>query len=463
MRFSIHSKLSLVLIGFAACLLVATLFLVRWSFLSGFGDYIDGLEQRRLESLARDVGPLFDSGVWPGDIDERFRKLSVKRRPRRGPPPHARGERPRKPRPRGGPRRRSSPHPTALFDEAGQQIAGAKLTDVEHISVPVIVDDFVIGYVRSSPDRNVRGALEDAFSERQFQTSIVIGLIAIALAILLAAVVANRLISPLRRIMQAVSKLSSGDYEVSLDDKRNDELGQLISAVNTLARTLNETRSSRQRMFADISHELRTPLTVLTGELEALEDGIRPFDQNSLSSLSKEADRLKHLIDDLYALSVADVGALRYQFEKCELGGLVESAITTIENHDLDFEVSIEVERIEIDADHRRLDQLFRNLMSNAFAYTDAPGEIQIAVRQIDERAVVTISDSAPGVPDGAYENLFEPLYRVEESRNRRDGGAGLGLAICTQIVEAHHGSITAEPSPLGGLLVTVSLPMDLS
>ena len=110
------------------------------------------------------------------------------------------------------------------------------------------------------------------------------------------------------------------------------------------------------------------------------------------------------------------------------------------------------------DAD--RLRQMFRNLLENSARYTDRGGRVRVAARREGERVIVEFDDSAPGVPPEALPQLFERFYRVEGSRSRANGGSGLGLAICRSIAAAHGGDIAAAPSPLGGLRVSVSLPV---
>jgi two-component system sensor histidine kinase BaeS len=113
-----------------------------------------------------------------------------------------------------------------------------------------------------------------------------------------------------------------------------------------------------------------------------------------------------------------------------------------------------------VHADPDRLVQLVSNLVENALRYTDAPGRIEVACRREDGQAAIEVSDTAPGVPEALLPQLFERFFRAEGSRNRASGGAGLGLAICRNIVEAHGGTITAAPSALGGLSIVVRLPL---
>ena len=219
-----------------------------------------------------------------------------------------------------------------------------------------------------------------------------------------------------------------------------------------------------QQWIADISHELRTPLSVLRAEIEALQDGVRQMTPERLNSLHSEVMNLNRLVNDLYELSMSDIGALNYQKQLIDVS---ETLNKTLESHQDEFDsknitVAFEPDSKprQINADPERLQQLFSNLLINTLRYTDAGGKLEIKLDRDKSRVLIIFEDSAPGVPDDDIPHLFERLYRVESSRNRETGGTGLGLAICKNIVEAHEGNIVAETSTLGGLKITIDLPV---
>ncbi|MGV6859564.1 MAG: ATP-binding protein, partial [bacterium] len=273
------------------------------------------------------------------------------------------------------------------------------------------------------------------------------------------------LLSPIKRLINAVAQLSHGDFSTRMNESRADELGRLMNDLDTLAVQLEQNQSARQRWLADISHELRTPVTVLTGEIEALKDGIRAFDKPQLRSLDQETARLRHLIDDLYQLSLSDIGGLRYSFSPLPLCEPLESAVASIAKRAEDKGLRLAIScnpRAMVSGDQQRLMQLFVNLLENSLAYTDAPGAIEITMRvDTDQKTVaVTIEDTPPGVDAESCHKLFDPLYRKDASRSRRTAGAGLGLAICKNIIEAHQGQVTASPAAAGGLRTALLLPL---
>jgi two-component system sensor histidine kinase BaeS len=357
--------------------------------------------------------------------------------------------------------------PTALFDLQGNNLAGIDFSNSEResIDVPVIVDGQPIALLKSEPKRKFDSSIETAFSRQQWITSGVIGIASLLLAALVSWGLVRLLLSPVRRIIDGVNRLSRGDYSQQLLDveNRHDELGQLMDDLNHLTHTLDKNQSSRRRWIADISHELRTPLSVLTGEVEALKDGIRPFNKEQLLSLDQEIKRLRHLTDDLYELSLSDIGGLRYEFTEIDLAAsvnqLVKSHQLSSDEQDISMTVAGEAQ-VMISADANRINQLLANLIRNSLAYTDSPGLLGFDLKLKKDTALLSISDTPPGVTKKECLQLFEPLYRQDASRTRRGAGAGLGLAICQNIVEAHRGTITAKPSAEGGLQIDIELPL---
>jgi two-component system sensor histidine kinase BaeS len=238
----------------------------------------------------------------------------------------------------------------------------------------------------------------------------------------------------------------------------------LAQDFNVLAGTLEKNEQLRRNLVADISHELRTPLAVLRGELEAVEDGVRSLTPQTIASLQAEVSMLSKLIDDLHELSLADVGALTYRMGNVDVVELLRNTVSLFQERlaskTLGVELELPANLPPVRGDAQRLTQLFTNLIENSVRYTDPEGMLQIAVQQDHQSLIITLQDTTPGVPSEALPRLFERFFRVETSRNRQLGGSGLGLAICQRIVEAHNGNIEASQSGLGGLKITITLPL---
>jgi two-component system sensor histidine kinase BaeS len=234
--------------------------------------------------------------------------------------------------------------------------------------------------------------------------------------------------------------------------------------IKSLGNALEKNETLRRHFMADVSHELRTPIAILKGELEAIEDGVRAPDRDTIKSLQAEVARLGQLVDDIHDLSLADVGGLSFRFEDAQLEPVVHEILdasrTALDTRRLRLEMSAPVQELRVRADPQRLRQLFSNLLANSIRYTHEGGRVRIALRRTDNRAIVTWEDTEPGVPTDALPRLFDRFFRVEHSRSREGGGSGLGLAICKSIAEAHGGTIVARASELGGVCVEVQLPI---
>lgn len=356
----------------------------------------------------------------------------------------------------------------ALLDEqrgfiAGNPQIGTRVGEGALLR-PVQVDGRTVGWVALVPFQNVSTAAAQRFAEQQLWASWVIGGLTIALAAAVAMLLARRFIAPLTRIARGTHALAAGQYDTRIEAGSSDELGQLAEDFNHLALALQRNEGLRRAFIADVSHELRTPLAVLRGELEALEDGVRAVTPASIRSLQAETATLGKLVDDLYELSLADVGALRYRMAALDAADLLRETVQPWRERyaarGLALELALPDAPLQVIADEGRLGQLFGNLLENSLRYTDAGGRLRISATVADAVLLLRFDDSAPGVADAALPQLFDRFYRVESSRNRATGGAGLGLAISLKIAEAHGGSLQAAASPLGGLRVELRLPL---
>jgi two-component system sensor histidine kinase BaeS len=303
------------------------------------------------------------------------------------------------------------------------------------------------------------------FVSEQHQTLFLTALCIAAGAALLSLPLAGRMVRRIMALAKATNRLASGAYDIRVPAGSCDELGQLARDFNQLAQTLESNEQLRRRWVADISHELRTPLAVLRGEVEAVQDGVRSLSPQTMEVLHAEIMHLSRLVEDLYELALADIGALTYRKTELDWAQLVA---LTVEAHreqfaarNLGLHFSGPQNGLPLFGDGERLRQLLANLLQNTLRYTDADGRLEVVLQARQEDYLLTFSDTAPGVPPQSLERLFDRLYRVEGSRNRTHGGAGLGLALCKSIVEAHGGRIQAAASSLGGLQITIELPIN--
>lgn len=337
---------------------------------------------------------------------------------------------------------------------------------IEEFSLsPITLHNQTIGYLGIKPMKEISDAHDLIFVQEQSQTFLMIAIAMVAISMLLSIPIAGHLVKPIKRLAHGTQQLTSGNFETHIQVTSQDELGTLSDNFNTLATTLKGNEYARQQWIADISHELRTPIAVLKGEIEAIEDNIRKPTAENIASLGQEVNHLSHLVSDLYELSMSDIGALNYQKSFTDIIPILDHCIETFidpfscKKITLTFDAK-NLQEATLLVDPQRIKQLINNLLKNSLRYTDNGGKSQLFIQKLDTEFQIHLQDSAPGVPTEEIPKLFERLYRVEASRNRSNGGAGLGLSICSNIVSAHDGNISAQPSPQGGLWVTVSLPI---
>lgn len=354
----------------------------------------------------------------------------------------------------------------ALLDKDRKRVTGYTAIGEDALVSPIVVAGETVGWLAVTPFQSVTEAGGERFQQYQLRTSLVMGVFSLLLAMLIAWWIARTLLEPVKRVAAATHRLAGGDYSSRVAVASHDEVGQLARDFNQLAYTLERNEKMRREFMADVSHELRTPLSVLRGELEAIEDGVRSLDPNTMKSLLGEVGMLSKLVDDLYELSLADIGALTYRKAPCMLNDVLENSLAMYRERfaarQLQLDLELPREPMELLADASRLQQLFSNLLENSLRYTDVNGRLRISVGGDRDTVRIDFLDSGPGVSASQLPRLFERFYRGESSRNREHGGAGLGLAICRSIANAHDGSLVADHSPYGGLWLTLRLPRSL-
>lgn len=351
-----------------------------------------------------------------------------------------------------------------LLDAERRRLVGFATPALGAIERPIVVDGLAVGWLVLTPFESVSSGAEKRFADAQVRTYWLVGGGAVLLAAAVALWVSRRLLRPVRQVAEATHRLAAGAYATRVPERAaDDEIGQLARDFNRLALTLQRNEVMRREFMADISHELRTPLGVLHGELEAMEDGVRLPDAAALRSLRGTVVMLHKLVDDLYELSLADIGALTYRKTELDLREVIDDTASAfgerLRSQGLALQVELPPEPLAAFGDARRLRQLFHNLFENSCRYTDVGGTLRLQARREGRQMLIDLHDSAPGVGAEQLPRLFERFFRAEASRSRRSGGAGLGLSICQRIVQAHEGRIEARPSPLGGLWLHVELP----
>ncbi|MEU0804921.1 HAMP domain-containing sensor histidine kinase [Streptomyces sp. NPDC005970] len=282
----------------------------------------------------------------------------------------------------------------------------------------------------------------------------------LAATIAVTAVIAIRLVRPLRALANAARAPSGRHLRIPVTTK--DETGYLAAALNDLSERRERTDEQRRVMVSDIAHELRTPLTNIRGWLDAAQDGLAEPDSALLTSLQEEADLLQHIVDDLQVLAAADAGTLRLRPQQLNLRELIEQTMSAHQAtaHAGGVETAVHApDGLSIHADPVRLRQVLGNLLSNAIRHTPPDGRVTLTARRVAGAVAIEVRDTGDGIRQEDLPRVFDRFWRAEQSRSRRTGGSGLGLSIVRQLVRAHGGDVTVTSRPRVETVFLVRLP----
>ncbi|MCA1245168.1 ATP-binding protein [Massilia sp. MS-15] len=354
-----------------------------------------------------------------------------------------------------------------LLDARGAYLAGRALPPEGALPLarrPIVLDGRTLGYLGVTRSPRPSDAMALAFLEQLRSSLALIVAVAVTLSALAAVLLARHFRQPIARLAAGAGALAQGDFTVRLTDTRSDELGELARHFNALAEQLGRAEGARRQWVADTSHELRTPLAVLRAQLEALQDGVRSATPDTLAAMLRQVLSLNKLIDELYALARADVGALDCKPVALDLWRFAtahaQGFVTRLQGAGLALELGAPPDAGPVLADPDRLRQVLDNLFENSLRYTAPGGRLRLQAQAGSGHLHLVLDDSAPGVPDAALARLGERFYRVDASRSRAHGGAGLGLALCRRLLEAQGGRLDFAHSALGGLRATLALPL---
>jgi heavy metal sensor kinase len=302
---------------------------------------------------------------------------------------------------------------------------------------------------------------------RQVLLMLAIGLpIAVAVAVAGGFVLVRRALKPVDNLSQKAAAITQHNLSERLPVVRTgDELERLSLSLNLMISRLEEAINSSKQFVADASHELRTPLAVLRGELENLAQDIevKPQTRETLGSALEEVDRLAEIVEGLLALSRLDTGESRSQWVRFDLAELVATTADQMSLLAEDKSITVVCDsaaRVMIEGDQARLKQVIVNLLDNAIKYTPNGGRIRLQTAQEEGEAVLEITDDGIGIPAEALPHVFKRFFRVDGSRSRDQGGAGLGLSIVKSICDAHGARVEVSSIPGQGSRFRVRQPL---
>lgn len=303
----------------------------------------------------------------------------------------------------------------------------------------------------------------------RYATAISIG-VAVGVAAVTAMVVtgyfSRRLQRSVAEVSAAAAAVAGGHFDSRVSPPRlGAEFAELAEAFNSMAQRLNTVDTSRRQMFADLAHEIRTPVAVLDAYVEAVEDGVKELDSPTAAVLRDQTQRLVRFSEDFAALARAEEGMNAISSAWVDPAALVDAAVTAASGRYEAAAVELSCDRAanlpRVWADRQRIAQVLDNLLDNALRHTPPGRKVCLSARAVDDKLTLTVADSGEGISAEHLPRIFERFYRVDQARDRRHGGAGIGLAVAKALTEAHGGRIAASsPGPGRGTTITVVLPL---
>ena len=263
---------------------------------------------------------------------------------------------------------------------------------------------------------------------------------------------------PLRDMAQASEAMASGDYSVRVSAAGRDEVGQLTEAFNLMASNLGEADRSQREFIANASHELRTPVAAIRSTLENIVDGVVPAESQTLAKMLVQTEHLSDLVGQLLDLSRLESGAETVKMVPLDLGDLLHAieAEARLTHPAIELELKSPI-GLKVMGDELRLRQVFTNIVANAVRFAPLGSPINVVVGSQDGSARIAIQDLGPGISDGQKTRVFERFWQADGNPTG-GGGAGLGLAICAEIIDQHGGQISIEDNHPTGTSVVVQL-----
>lgn len=361
---------------------------------------------------------------------------------------------------------------------AGIEEDPTREANIKRNSYPVVVDGRVLATAVMSFDMTKMVSQEVI---TRILLSIVLGLgIGLALLVLLiyyfSRIISGGILVPLKELGDATDSISRGNLDFEINYCKEDELGRLCRAFDTMRKDLKESLEkqeaydrSRKELVAVISHDLRTPIASIKGYVEGLQDGIVKDNpemfQRYLAVIRDKTSKLDHLIDDLFQYSQLELGRLSMELKEQDSRLMLENILEVAEfdfaGHPVHLIVKRPLPSVRIMADEHRISQVVENILQNARRYVqEEDGRVEVEAVVKDNLLNILIKDNGPGIPQEDLSHIFDQFYRREKSRSMDFGGIGLGLAICRHIVEEHGGEIWVESRLGEGAAFIFSLPL---
>ena len=296
-----------------------------------------------------------------------------------------------------------------------------------------------------------------------FRNSIIIAIVmSLTIGIIIALVLSTNITNPIKQISDATLKIKDGDYDINLKESKIIELENLQNNIRYLSRNLKNQKYVRKQYAQDISHELRTPITNLQLYIEAIKDGVIDVDEQTLSSLLEETQRLEGLVVNLNKSFNDNSEYLKINKKEFDLSQHIKLILDTIKPRLTKLDISL-IEEIKdgvmIYSDKDKISQIIQNLISNAIKAIKEDGLIRISLYEDKNNIYIDIKDNGVGISDEKKEVIFERFYRIDDARNTKTNGHGLGLSITKNFVESLGGKIKLKSKLGKGSTFSVIFP----
>jgi len=285
-------------------------------------------------------------------------------------------------------------------------------------------------------------------------------------AFVVTAYLSRRLQRSIAEIAAAATMVAEGNYDIRVAAPQlGAEFDELATAFNQMAARLQSVESTRRQLFGDLAHEIRTPVAVLEAYLEAVEDGVKTLDPQTVAMLREQTGRLVRFSADAAALAQAEEAHAAITPGWLDASELLSAVSTGAADRYAAKNVTLTTqiaEPVRLWGDRQRLAQVLGNLLDNALRHTPGGGQVSLTAARIGSQAVFTVADDGEGIAAQHLPHIFERFYRVDSARDRLRGGSGIGLAIAKALTEAHGGHINAASrGPGQGTTFTVSVPIE--
>lgn len=272
------------------------------------------------------------------------------------------------------------------------------------------------------------------------------------------------IVKPITELTEATKKIAEGEYNLSLNVSRKDEIGNLARHFSWMSQHLARLEEMRQEFVSNVSHEIQSPLASIQGYSQTLRTDDIPEDKRKeyLSIIEKESRRMSSLSKQLLTLAFLEKESVSLEKTKFDLASQIKHAVMVTEWHwrEKDLAIELSLPSIHITGDPKLLFQVWTNLINNAIKFTDPGGTIDLSIDSSDKKdIIVQVKDTGAGISEQELTHIFDRFHKGDRSRKREIEGSGLGLAITKKVVELHNGSITVSSRPGRGTTFRIALP----